>query len=141
MAPAFDDFDLKSAEPSLFGDKTAEARHFTEFTLRKTTGDDNVELGSEVKMLADLMNPMHFTLQGSSGCAEYWWLRRGTGESGISQTAIINLAASLENLGKRVNTWFFWDAMHCIDEDPEGFVAWVGDVTGQSTQRTQRMKR
>jgi hypothetical protein len=130
--PAFDDFDLKLAEPSLFGNKTTEARHFTDFSLRKTTGDESAEIDSEVKMLANLMNPMYFVGQDNPGCAEHWWLRRGTGESGISATAIVNLAASLENRGKNVDTWFFWDAAHCIDQDAEGFITWVGDISGFS---------
>jgi len=132
MIPAFDDLELKLAEPSLFGNVTTEARHFTEFSLRKATGDPNAELDSDVKTLVNLMNPMYFTRRSISDCAEHWWLRRGTGESGISQTAIINLAASLENRGKHVDTRFFWDAAHCIDQDAEGFISWVGDVTGTS---------
>jgi hypothetical protein len=125
MIPAFDDLALKLAEPSLFGDETTEARHFTEFSLREATGDPNAELDSDVKTLVNLMNPQYFVSQRNSGCAGHWWLRRGTGESGISMTAITNLAVGLENLGKRVDLWFFWDAAHCIDMDSNGFIAWV----------------
>ena len=130
MIPAFDDLDLKLAETSLFGDKTTEARHFTEFSLRKAADDPSAELDGEVRALTDLMNPMSFVTRDNTDCAQHWWLRRGTGESGISMTAITNLAVSLENRGKHVNTWFFWDAMHCIDQDAEGFIAWVGEITG-----------
>ncbi len=130
--PAFDDFDLEVAEPSLFGDKTTEARHFTDFSLRKTTGIESADLDAGVEILVNLMNPLYFILQNNPGCAGHWWLRRGTGESGISQTAVANLSAGLENRGKQVDTWFFWDAAHCIDQDAEGFIAWVGDVTGFS---------
>jgi len=130
--PAFDDFDLKLPEPSLFGDKTVETRHFTDFSLQKTCGDQTAIIDSDVKTLANLMNPMYFVGRNGKGCAPYWWLRRGTGESGISQTAIVNLATGLENRGKHVNTWFFWDAAHCVDEDPEGFISWVCAVTGVS---------
>ena len=131
LIPAFDDFQMKLAEPSLFGDEKTEARHFTEFTLRKTTGDHKAEVDPEVRALTQLMNPMYFTMRDNPGCAEHWWLRRGTGESGISMTAMVNLAVSLENHGKQVDSWMFWDAMHCIDEDPEGFIAWIGEITGR----------
>lgn len=130
--PAFDDFDLSLAEPSLFGDETIEARHFTDFSLRKTTGDPKAEVSADVKVLAALMNPMHFVLHDNPGCAAHWWLRRGTAETGISQTAIVNLATGLENRGKHVDARFFWEAAHCIDEEAEGFIAWIGDVTGFS---------
>jgi hypothetical protein len=129
MTPAFDDFELKLAEPSLFGNKSTEARHFTEFSLRKATGDPSAELDGDIRKLVDLMNPMYFIRRNNNGCAQHWWLRRGTGESGISQTAIINLATGLENLGKHVDTRFFWDAAHCIDMDAQGFIAWVGEIT------------
>jgi hypothetical protein len=45
---------------------------------------------------------------------------------------IINLATSLENRKKNVNTWLYWDAGHGADEDPEEFIAWVGKITGYS---------
>ena len=129
LVPAFDDFDMALAEPSLFGNETTEARHFTEFSLRKTTGNDKAEVDPEVKALTHLMNPMYFTMRDNPGCAEHWWLRRGTGESGISMTAMVNLAVSLENHGKRVDARMFWDAKHCIDQDAEGFITWMGEIT------------
>ena len=52
-----------------------------------------------------------------------------------SQTVIVNLATSLENRNKDVNTWLFWDGGHCADEDPEDFIAWIGNVTGFSKYR------
>ncbi len=127
--PSFDDLDLKLAEPSLFGNATTEARHFTESSLRKATGDPGAQLDPEVRRLAELMNPMPFVLAANPGCAQHWWLRRGTGETGISVTAIVNLATGLEQIGKNVDTWLFWDAAHCTDEDAEGFIGWMGEVT------------
>ena len=127
--PSFDDLELKLSEPSLFGDASTEARHFTEFGLRKATGDPDAELEPEVRRLVDLMNPMHFVLSENPGCAQCWWLRRGTGETGISPTAIVNLATGLEQTDRKVDTWLFWDAAHCIDEDAEGFISWMGEVT------------
>ena len=32
--PAFDDFDKKQPEPNLFGNKTTDSRHFTNFSLQ-----------------------------------------------------------------------------------------------------------
>jgi hypothetical protein len=76
------------------------------------------------------MNPMYFIGQNNSGCAKYWWLRQGTSDNHTSQTVIANLAASLENRNKDVNTRLYWDAGHGANEDPEDFIAWVGSITG-----------
>jgi hypothetical protein len=128
--PAFDDFDMKAPEPSLFGNKTTEARHYTNFSLRQTTGNKNAEIDNDLKKAVNLMNPMYFIGQNNIGCAEYWWLRHGTTETGISLTVIANLTVSLENRNKKVNTWLYWDAEHCMDEDPEGLITWIRNITG-----------
>lgn len=128
--PAFDSFEKRSPENSLFGDKDTEARHFTSFSLGHETGDKNAAVGRELDVLLDLMNPMYFLTRKNPGCAGHWWIRQGTGESGISQTVFLDLAVSLENMNRDVNARFFWDAGHCVDEDPEGFVKWMDEVTG-----------
>ena len=76
--PAFDDFDMKQPEPNLFGNKTTDARHFTNFSLRQATGNKNAEIDSELKTVVNMMNAMYFIGQNNSGCAQYWWLRHGT---------------------------------------------------------------
>ena len=126
--PSFDDFDLTAPEPSLFGSTTVEARHFTEFSLRHVLRDDRAQLDADIPGLVDLMNPMFFIGRRHAGCAQHWWLRRGTDETGISLTSLTNLEASLAGQGKDVDTRLFWDARHCVDEDPEGFIAWIGRI-------------
>jgi dienelactone hydrolase len=128
--PAFDDFDLKKPEPILFGNATTDARHFTNFSLRHTTGNKSAEIDSNLKTVVSMMNAMSFIGQNNSGCAQYWWIRQGTSDNHTSLTVIINLASSLENLKKDVNTWLYWDAGHGADEDPEDFIAWIGKITG-----------
>lgn len=46
--PAFDDFEMKNAEPVEFGNKTTNARHFTNFSLRHVIADKNAEVDSEL---------------------------------------------------------------------------------------------
>ena len=128
--PAFDDFNKKQPEPELFGTATTAARHFTNFSLQQSTGDKNAEIDSELKKLVYMMNAMYFIGQSNGGCAIQWWLRNGTSDNHTSQTVMVNLAASLENLGKEVNAWVFWDGGHCADDDPEGMITWIGAVTG-----------
>jgi hypothetical protein len=128
--PAFDDFDMKQPEPILFGNKTTDARHFTDFSLRHATGDKSARIDDDVRSLVNLMNPMYFIGRNNKGCAQYWWIRHGTGDNHTSLTVITNLAVSLENRKKKVNTWLYWDGGHGADEDPEDFIAWIGDITG-----------
>lgn len=128
--PAFDDFEMKQPEPNLFGNKTTDARHFTNFSIQQSTGNKNAEIDIEVIKLVNLMNAMYFTGQSNSGCAGYWWLRNGSSDNHTSQTVMINLAASLQNLNKEVNSWVFWDGGHCADYEPEEFIEWIGKVTG-----------
>jgi hypothetical protein len=75
------------------------------------------------------MNPMYFIGQNNPGCAKHWWVRAGSTESGLS-VIVANLAAGLENRNRDVDAWLFWDAGHCQDDDTEGFIAWIGKVTG-----------
>lgn len=128
--PAFDAFDLSTAECILFGNETTNARHFTDFSLRYTSGDDSAEIEDDLQTVVNLMNPMYFIGQKNSGCADYWWIRHGTKDTDTSRPVIINLATSLENLNKDVNTWLYWDAGHGANEDAENFIAWIGNITG-----------
>lgn len=128
--PAFDDFDARKPEPILFGDRTTNARHFTEFSLRQSTGDRNARIDDELHVVVNMMNPMYFIGQDNAGCARHWWIRQGTSDNHTSQTVIINLATSLENRDKDVNTWLYWDAGHGANEDGEEFIKWIGTIAG-----------
>jgi hypothetical protein len=130
--PAFDDFDMKQPEPDLFGNTTTAARHFTNFSLRQSNGDKNAEIDSELIKVVNMMNAMYFIGQNNKDCAVKWWLRNGSSDNHTSQTVMVNLATSLENLNKEVNAWVFWDGGHCADDDPEGLITWISNVTGSS---------
>lgn len=130
--PAFDDFDMKQPEPNLFGNSSTASRHFTNFSLRQSTGDKNAEIDPEVKTLVNLMNAIYFLGQNNSDFANNWWLRQGTSDPHTSQTVIANLAASLENKNKNVNAFLYWDAGHGADQDAEEFIVWVNNITGSA---------
>ncbi len=127
--PAFDDFELKQPEPGLFGNKTKTSRHFTSFSQRKAGGNAGANLDSDLRTVVNMMNAMYFIGQNNNGCSRYWWLRQGTADNHTSITVIANLATSLENRNKDVNTLLYWDAGHGADEDAEDFIAWIGKVT------------
>jgi hypothetical protein len=130
LLPAFDDFDMKQPETILFGNKTINARHFTNFSLRQTAGDKGARIDGDLRTLVNIMNSMYFIGLNNKGCAKYWWIRHGTRDNHTSLTVITNLAISLENRNKHVNTRLYWDAGHGADEDPEDFIGWIGNITG-----------
>jgi BD-FAE len=127
--PAFDDFDMSQAETILFGNEKTNARHFTNFSLQQTSGDQNAGIDDDLKTVVNLMNPMYFITQGCSGCAKHWWIRHGCSDNHTALPIIVNLATCLENKGKDVNARLYWDAGHKANEDPDDFFAWVRKIT------------
>jgi hypothetical protein len=130
--PAFDDFEMKQPEPNLFGNRVTASRHFTNFSLRQSTGNKNAEIDTEVKTAVNMMNAMYFIGLNNKDCVQNWWLRQGTSDNHTSQTVIGNLATSLENRNKTVNIFLYWDAGHGADQDAEDFITWIDTVTGFS---------
>ena len=133
--PAFDDFEMKQPEPNVFGNRTTDARHFTDFSLRQAGGNADARIDDGLRTVVNLMNPMYFIGQGNPGLAGHWWIRMGTSDNHTSLTVVGNLAASLENRNKDVNAWLYWDAGHGADEDAEEFIAWIGKITGFTGRR------
>jgi len=133
--PAFDDFEMRQPEPNEFGNKTTDSRHFTNFSLRHSTGNPNARIDDDLQHLLNLMNPMYFIGQNNQGMAGHWWIRTGTSDAHTSLTVVANLAASLEKRNKDVNALLYWDAGHGADEDAEDFIAWIGGITGFSSRK------
>jgi hypothetical protein len=67
---AFDDFDMKHAEPTEFGSKTTDARHFTNFSLRQTTSNRIAGIDGDLKTLVNMMNATYVIGQNNIGCAK-----------------------------------------------------------------------
>jgi hypothetical protein len=130
LAPAFDSLTLRSPENGLFGDKTTDARHFTDFSLQQSTGSPNAKVGPELQQVVNLMNPMYFITRENAGAAQHWWIRHGGIETDSAPTNTVNLALGLEKMHRDVNAAIYWDAGHCQDLDPQGFIAWIGGITG-----------
>ena len=97
-------------------------------------------IDSDLQTVVHMMNPMYFIGQNNRSCAKYWWIRHGSSDNHTSLTVIANLALSLENRNKDVNAWFYWDRGHGADEDPEDFIAWIGNITGFTRQSTGTSK-
>ena len=129
-APAFDSLNLRSPETNEFGNKTTDARHYTDFSLQQSTGNPMVKVDPELEQIVHMMNAMYFTVQKNPDAAQHWWIRHGGIETDSAPTNTVNLALSLENMGRDVNAAIYWDAGHCQDLDPQGFITWIGTITG-----------
>ena len=127
--PAFDAFDGASPENSLFGDATNDTAHFTEFSLRHTSNDAEASLDEGLQRIVDMMNPLTFIRGRNTGCSQHWWIRHGAAESGNSRASVVYMATELAGQGKKVNAALFWDAGHCQDKDPQGFIDWIVSIT------------
>ena len=124
-APAFSAFDLSAPETNLFGDEHTDSRLFTDYSLQHVTKD-----ASALRKTVDLMNPMYFIRQRNPGAAQHWWIHHGAIETDSAPTNAVNLTLGLENMGRDVHMALYWDAGHCEDLDPIGFITWIGKITG-----------
>jgi hypothetical protein len=129
-APAFDAATLDNPETILFGDRTTNARHFTTYMQQKSSGDPKATLAPDFQKVVELMNPMPFILRKNPGVAQHWRIRHGAIETDESAAVPVDVATGLENMGRDVDAALYWDAGHCQDLDPAGFLIWVGRITG-----------
>ncbi len=126
--PACDSFDLSTAENGLFGDETHAAAHFTDFSLRHTSGNPGAVLAPALAERVRLMNPMTFLRAGNPGAVRHWWLRCGALERGASLSILTNLATLAENAGMNVNYRYYWDRGHAVDDDPDQLFSWIRTI-------------
>ena len=128
--PAFDAFDLSTAENRLFGTANINARHFTTLGIEFSSISSNHEMDGSLQEIIHMMNPMYFIHNNHPGCTDHWWIRHGTSDTNTALPVVINLATGLENYNKDVNTKLYWDAGHGDNEDAEQFIQWIADITG-----------
>ena len=123
--PAFDAFDLSTGENNLFGAEAVKARHFTEWALRRATGDAAAVLEADIPAKLRLMNPMAYLAEAHPGRARHWWLRVGAKDSDTSLSVVGNLEARLRGLGDAVDTRIYWDEGHGANTDAAAFIDWI----------------
>jgi len=127
--PAFDDFGKEMAEPDLFGTETVKTRHFTAFSKAHDPSETDDVIDEELAKIINMMNPYYFVRTGNPGCAPHWWMRYGALDRDTSIPVFTNLATLLENAGKDVNARLVWDGGHCADDDPEGVMIWMLEMS------------
>ncbi|MDE5624037.1 MAG: carboxylesterase family protein [Alistipes sp.] len=131
--PAFDAYgvlsDAATPENKVFGDAAGNPDNFTDFSLRKHTGDVNALLSPELEQRVTLMNPMNFIgTEKREGTAEHWYIRHGAKDRDTSFLVPINLATRLRNAGYDVNFALPWNRPHSGDYNLDDLFHWIESV-------------
>ncbi|AYZ74032.1 alpha/beta hydrolase [Fusobacterium necrophorum] len=122
--PAFDSFDLKSAENELFGNKKQNAQHFTEYSLKHSKQNGGMVKEEVIKE----MNPMNYLEDEEVNIPKYWRIRHGTSDRDTSLAIPVILATKLQNLGYEVDFFLPWKQGHGGDYDLEELFQWMDEI-------------
>lgn len=127
--PAFDAYgvlkDAATPENRVFGDTEGNPSNFTEFSLRKRTGDSGATLSPELSERVMLMNPMAFIREGRHGTARHWYIRHGAKDRDTSFLVPLNLATRLRNSGYDVDFALPWNRPHSGDYNLDDLFRWI----------------
>ena len=115
--PAFDKFDLSSAENSEFN-----YMHFTQYSYAKTVVDGEIADWT----IIDAMNPMNYI--GKADTCKYWRIRHGVNDRDITVTIPAILALALENSGITVDFAAVWGQGHAGYYDTEELFGWIDSI-------------
>jgi hypothetical protein len=123
--PAFDGFNLETAENQLFGAKRIDKRHFTVFSSRKN--QRSTQLADSFNV--GLMNPMNYIGKPKVDNAPHWRIRMGTKDKDTSLAIPALLALALSNQGLDVDFELAWEQTHTGDYDLDELFAWMERIS------------
>lgn len=130
--PAFDAYgvidDSATPENRVFGDEQGNPSNFTDFSLRKRTGDAGAVLPESLAERVRLMNPMDFISEGRVGTARHWYIRHGAKDRDTSFLVPLNLATRLRNSGYDVDFALPWNRPHSGDYNLDDLFKWIEKV-------------
>ena len=131
-APAFDKFDLSSAENDEFGTADNTPRHFTGFSLTR-----DKKLGATMATWDDIrrMNPMYFIGQKGVTVAPHWRIRHGAKDRDTCLAIPAILALTLQNNGYDVDFASPWGKGHAGDYDLTELFDWGDGLCKASTKK------
>ncbi len=131
--PAFDAqgvlAERSTPENQVFGDKQGSAVNFTEYSLRKVSGQVNASLPDELKERLWMMNPMNFITEEAATKAPHWYIRHGARDCDTSFPVSINLTTKLRNNGFDVDFALPWNRPHSGDYNLDDLFRWIGSIT------------
>ena len=130
--PAFDAYgvltDNATPENQVFGDIAGNPSNFTDFSLRKRTGNPEASLPAQLVERVYLMNPMNFIAKDKNGIAKHWYIRHGAKDRDTSFLVPVNLATRLQNSGYDVNFALPWNRPHSGDYNLDDLFHWIESV-------------
>lgn len=137
--PAFDAYgvlnDAATPENRVFGDTEGNPSNFTDFSLRKRTGNPQAHLSAELQKRVSLMNPMDFINDSANGIAPHWYIRHGAKDRDTSFLVPLNLATRLRNCGYDVDFALPWNRPHSGDYNLDDLFRWIALVNSESLSR------
>ena len=129
--PAFDSKDVAggraSAENEEFGDETGSSVNFTDYSLRKVSGDSKAAVDEETAENVRQLNPMTMMDEGST-VAPHWYIRHGARDRDTSFPVPVNLATKLQNKGCDVNFKLPWNRPHSGDYALNELFTWIASI-------------
>ena len=118
-----------SFENILFADETRRTVTYTDWALRKLTGDPGAAVAGDIRERVRLMNAMTFLAAGNIGKkAKHIFLRHGAFDRDTSFTVPINLYTKLKEAGLSVDFDFGWGQAHAGDYGEDEAFAWIASI-------------
>ena len=122
--PAFDALDVSTPENMLFGTKSIDKQHFTEYSLKNSTVN---AIKADAKIIK-MMNPMYYVGQPTTTTSKHWRIRHGEKDKDTGLAISIMLGTLLENKGYSVNLELPWETTHSGDYDLKELFQWVDEL-------------
>lgn len=122
--PAFDALDLSNPENMLFGTKSIDKKHFTDFSLKNSA----VNAKKADETIIKMMNPMYYIGKSNTTTSKNWRIRHGEKDKDTGLSISIMLATLLENKGYKVNLEFPWETTHSGDYDLTELFQWIDSL-------------
>jgi len=131
--PAFDMLGViagsrATPENQVFGDENGQSANFTEYALRKATGNAEATLDPAIAERVRLMNPMNFIGDKSSTVAPNWYIRHGANDRDTGFQIALNLHTKLVNAGFNPDFAFAWGKPHTGDYDLDELFEWIKGI-------------
>lgn len=137
--PAFDKMGAldpdATPENNLFGDQAGSPMNFTEFSLKKATGNPAATVDKAIEDRVYLMNPMNFIGDAKATTTQHWYIRHGASDRDTGFPIPINLYTKLVNKGYEVNFALPWNRGHSGDYDLDDVFAWIDTVVRSAKKR------
>lgn len=129
---AFDNEGVAGGRPSgeneEFGDERGNTAHFTDYSLRKATGQPDAHIDERLNRLVYLMNPMNFIADPQATKAPHWYIRHGARDRDTSFPVPVCLALKLQNNGQQVDFKLPWNRPHAGDYALAELFAWMKTI-------------